>query len=61
MKTIQAVTDGVTVRLGTLLSAAFLGYGIHADHVAVLVPALLVIVGIGVDMAVGSLVKRLGR
>lgn len=61
MKQLQAVTDGVTVRLGSLLSAALLGYGMQAEHVNLLVPALMVIAGVGFDMAVGAYVKRRGR
>lgn len=61
MKTLQTVSDGLLVRLGTALSAAFLGYGIHADHVNVLVPAILVVAGVALDMCVGAIVKKWGR
>lgn len=61
MKLLQSAADGVAVRLGTLLSASLLGWGIAESHVNVLVPAILVVVGVGFDMVVGSLVKRAGR
>lgn len=60
-KRLQQVTDGVLVRLGTLLTSAFAGYGMAEHHVDVLVPAILVIAGVGVDMVTGLIVKRMGR
>lgn len=50
MNTLKPVIDGVLMRLGTFLAALLLGYGLHADHVQLLVPAILVVVGVGVDM-----------
>lgn len=61
MKPYQTVADGLLVRLGTLLSATFLGWGLHADNVNLIVPAVLVIAGVGVDLAVGAVVKRWAR
>jgi len=58
MSALSSIADGVIVRLGTALSTLLLGYGIHADHVNLVVPAILVIVGVAFDMAVGAVVKR---
>lgn len=61
MKAFQTLTDGILVRMGTFITATLLGYGIHADHVAIVVPAVLVLCGVGVDMLVGSFVKNRGH
>ncbi|UIB81409.1 hypothetical protein [Flyfo microvirus Tbat2_98] len=58
MNPIQSALDGIVTRLGTAISAALTGYGIHSDHVNVLVPAILMITGVAFDMAVGVIVKR---
>lgn len=58
MEPIKSALDGLVTRLGTMLTAAFLGYGLSEEHVNVLVPAILVIAGVAFDMATGYLVKK---
>lgn len=53
--------ESLTVRLGTFLSALLLGYGMEQDQVALIVPAALVIVGVGIDMVVARVIKRMGE
>jgi len=58
MEPIKSAIDGLVTRLGTMLTAALLGYGIADEHVNVIVPALLVLMGVAFDMAVGIVVKK---
>lgn len=54
---LMAVTDGIAVRIGTAIGSIMLGYGIHADHVNILVPAIILVGGFGIDLAVGKVVQ----
>lgn len=61
MNALRPVVDGMLARLGTFLGAVLLGYGIHADHVNLLVPAILVIVGVGIDILITHVTRKTKR
>lgn len=51
MKILAAVLDNLFVRLGTFLSAFFVGYGVSEEHSVTLAGAAVMIVGVVVDLA----------
>ena len=61
VRSTRNVGEALTGRLGTFLSALVLGYGMEQEQVALMVPAGLVMVGVGMDMVVARVIKRMGE